>query len=99
MFNISMAGIAAGVVIGLLTVFIASLLPARRAAKVSPVNAVTGSSEIKIPKKKRQGLLTKMFHVEIAMGINNALVKKKTLFLMSCSIAISIVMFGLSGIH
>lgn len=93
LFNISMAGIAAGVVIGLLTVFIASLLPARRAAKVSPVNAVTGSSEIKIPKKKRQGLLTKMFHVEIAMGINNALVKKKTLFLMSCSIAISIVMF------
>jgi putative ABC transport system permease protein len=93
LFNVSIVGIAAGTVIGFLTVFIASLLPARKAAKVSPVNAITGSNEIKIPNKKKQGLLTKMFHVEIAMGINNAVVKKKTLFLMSCSIAISIVMF------
>ncbi|MGI5891781.1 MAG: ABC transporter permease [Bacillota bacterium] len=93
LFNISMVGIAAGVVIGFLTVFIASLLPARKAAKLSPINAVIGSSEMKIPKKSKRGLLTKMFHVEIAMGINNAVVKKKTLFLMSSSIAISIVMF------
>lgn len=34
-----------------------------------------------------------MLHAEIAMGINNAVVKKKTLILMSCSIAISIIMF------
>jgi putative ABC transport system permease protein len=31
--------------------------------------------------------------VETAMGINNAFMKKKTLFLMSCSIAVSIIIF------
>lgn len=93
LFNISSIGIGAGMVIGFMTVFIASLLPAKKAAQVSPVNAVTGSNEIKISKDRKQGLLTKMLPVEIAMGINNAMMKKRTLFLMSCSIAISIVMF------
>ncbi|MCR4436007.1 MAG: FtsX-like permease family protein [Clostridiales bacterium] len=93
LFNFSIAGTIAGIAIGVFTVFIASSRPAKKAARVSPVNAATGSNEIKISKKKKQGRLTKMFHVEVAMGINNAVVKKKTLFLMSCSIAISIVLF------
>ncbi len=93
LFNVSITGITAGIVIGFFTVFIASSLPAKKAARVSPVNAVTGSNEIKIPKKKKKGLLMKLFHAEIAMGINNAVLKRKTLLLMSCSIAISIVMF------
>ncbi|TZE81896.1 ABC transporter permease [Calorimonas adulescens] len=93
LFNFSIVGIIAGIAIGAITVFIASSLPAKKAAGVSPVNAVNGSSEIKISQKKKQGRLTKIFRVEVAMGINNAVVKKKTLFLMSCSIAISIVMF------
>lgn len=93
LFNISLTGLGAGIVVGFLTVFTASLLPAKKAARVSPVNAVTGSDEIKISKNKRQGSLTKTLPVEIAMGLNSALIKKKTLFLMSSSIAISIVMF------
>ncbi|WHH57860.1 ABC transporter permease [Petroclostridium sp. X23] len=93
LFSISITGICAGIVIGFLTVFTASLLPAKKAARVSPVNAVTGSGEIRIPRRKKQGLLTKILHAEIAMGISNAIIKRKTLFLMSCSIAISIIMF------
>lgn len=92
-FNISIVGVTAGVVIGFLTVFIASSLPAKKAAKVSPVNAVTGSNEFKVSKKKKRGFLMKLLHAEFAMGLNNAVMKKKTLFLMSCSIAISIIMF------
>lgn len=93
LFSISAIGIGAGIVLGFLTVFIASFLPANKAARVSPVNAVTGSNEIKVIINKKKGLLTKMFPAEIALGINNALMKKKTLFLMSCSIAISVVLF------
>lgn len=93
LFNISISGIIAGIATGFLTVFIASFLPARKAAMVSPINAVTGSGDIKISRSKKRGLLTKVFRVEIAMGINNAVMKKKTLFLMSCSIAISIILF------
>ena len=92
LFNVSAIGIGAGIVVGFMTVFIASLLPAKKAARVSPVNAVTGSNDIKVSKNKKRGLLTKMFPVELALGINNAIMKKKTLFWMSCSIAISIVM-------
>lgn len=93
LFIISPLGIGAGIAVGFLTVFIASFLPAKKAASVSPVNAVTESSDIKISRQKKAGLLTKMMHAEIAMGINNAVVRKRTLFLMSASIAISIIMF------
>ncbi|MBP7176507.1 MAG: FtsX-like permease family protein [Thermoclostridium sp.] len=93
LFTLSPLGIAMGIVIGFLTVFIAVALPARKAARVSPVNAVTGSNEIKISRRKKKGTLTKMMHAEVAMGINNATMKKKTLALMSLSIAISITMF------
>ncbi len=93
LFSLSFTGIGTGIVIGFLTVFIASLLPAKKAAQISPVNAVTGSNDIRISKTQKRGLLTKALPAEIAMGINNAVMKKKTLFLMSCSIAISIIMF------
>lgn len=92
-FNFSIIGIALGIIIGFLTVFIASLIPAKKASNVSPVNAVNGSNEIKISKKKKKGLLTRIFPVDISIGINNAVNKKKTLFLMSISIALSIIMF------
>lgn len=93
LFTLSPLGIAMGVIVGLLTVFIAVQLPARKAARVSPVNAVTGSNEIKISRRRKKGALTKVMHAEIALGINNATMKKKTLALMSLSIAISITMF------
>lgn len=93
LFSFSIIGIAAGVAVGMLTVFIACHLPAKKAASVSPINAVVENIEMKIPKQKKKGYLTKIFRVETAMGINNAFMKKKTLFLMSCSIAVSIIIF------
>ncbi len=93
LFSISIIGILLGIVIGFLTVFMASLMPARKAARVSPINAVSGSNEVKISVSKKKGLLSKLLRAEIAMGINSAFMKKKTLFLMACSIALSIIMF------
>ncbi|GED17706.1 ABC transporter permease [Aneurinibacillus migulanus] len=93
LFSLSMTGIGAGIIIGFLTVYIASLLPAKKAAQISPVNAMTGNNEMKNTKNKKRSLLTKIFRAEIAMGINNAVVKKKTLILMASSIAMSIIMF------
>lgn len=92
-FHVSAIGICAGVITGFLTVFAASLMPAKKAARVSPVNAVTGSSEYKISKKKKKGLLTRLFRIEIAIGMNNALNKLRTLILMSSSIAFSVILF------
>jgi len=92
LFNVSAIGIGAGVAIGLLTVLTASLLPARRAARISPVNAVTGSNEIRISQRKKQGWLTRWLPAEVAIGVTNATHKKRTLFLMASSIAFSIVL-------
>lgn len=93
LFSISLIGISMGTVIGFLTVVIASFIPAHKAGKISPLNAVKGNDNLKIIKSKKKGFLTRIFPVEIALGINNAFLKKKTLFWMSCSIAISIIIF------
>lgn len=93
LFSISWTGIAAGAVIGLLTVFTASFWPARRAARVSPLVAVTGGEERESGKARKNGWLTRMFRAEVALGVNNAVARKRTFMLMSASIAISIVMF------
>ncbi len=92
-FTLSPIGISSGIVIGTLTVFVATLLPAKRASDVSPVSALTGIGEIRLKKAKKQGRLTKMIPVETAMGVNTAFAKKKTLVLMSASIALSVILF------
>lgn len=93
LFTLSPVGIAAGAAVGVLTVALASSLPAKKASKVSPVSAVSGAGEIRTKKAGKQGLLTRLLPVETAMGIGSALMKKRTFLLMSLSIAVSIAMF------
>lgn len=93
LFNLSLAGIGAGVVVGFLTVYVATLLPARKASRVSPVSALLGGNEAKVSARRKQGFLMKVLPSEIAIGAGNALNKKWTLFLMSSSIALSIIIF------
>jgi len=93
LFHISIIGIVAGVAVGILTVFLASLVPAKKASRVSPMNAVSGLDETKAPEKEKKSVLTGMLHVDTALGVRNAVSKAKTLTLMSASIAISIILF------
>lgn len=90
LFQFSISGLVAGVVIGFLIVLLASLSPAKKAAKVSPVMAISGNTQLTQNKKAAN---TKLFHVETGMGIFHALSGKKNVFLMTCSFAISIMMF------
>ena len=90
LFQFSIVGLIAGAVVGFLIVLFASLSPAKKAAKVSPVTAISGNTQF-IQNKKAAN--TKLFHVETSMGIFHALSGKKNVFLMTCSFAISIMMF------
>lgn len=90
LFRISIAGLLSGTVVGFLIVFLASLSPAKKAAGVSPAAAVNGSAHF-IPNKRAAN--TNLFHIETSMGILHALSGKKNVFLMTCSFAISIMMF------
>ena len=90
LFEFSIAGILAGVVVGFLIVLLAALSPAKKASRVSPVTAVSGGSQLA---QNKRAANTKLFRVETGMGVFHALSGKKNLFLMTCSFAISIMVF------
>lgn len=90
-FAVSVGGILAGIIMGVLSVVIAAQSPAKRAAKVSPVTAVSGNAVDKqnITHSLNAGLLK----VDTKLGINHAVCSKKNFALMVGSFALSIVLF------
>lgn len=88
---ISSPSIAAGCVLGFLTVLLASRTPARRASKVSPLAAVSGGATNLQSASKAAN--TKLFKIDIALGIQHARESKKNYLLMSGSFALSIILF------
>ncbi len=91
LFGISGIGIISGIVVGVVTVLIAAQSPAKRAAKVSPIAAVSGNSEN--AKMAFHSMAPRFFKIETALGIHHAVSAKKNLFLMTGSFALSIVLF------
>lgn len=89
-FGISVIGIISGVAVGIITVLIAASSPARRAAEVSPVTAVSGNSNTQ---NLRYAVNTHIFKIETALGIHHAVSAKKNLVLMTGSFALSIILF------
>ncbi|NBJ93558.1 ABC transporter permease [Parablautia muri] len=91
LFGVSVSGIVCGIAVGIITVFMAAHSPARQAAKVSPIAAVSGNTEME--KTVRHAANTKLFKIETALGIHHATAAKKNLFLMTGSFAITIILF------
>lgn len=93
LFGISWISLIAGAAVGFLTVILASLSPCRKAARVSPLSAVTGNiSQANTPRSKT-AVNTSHARVEYAMGIHHAFASKKNILLMTGSFAISIILF------
>jgi len=78
LFEFSIVGIVTGIVVGFLIVLLASLSPAKKASRVSPVTAISGNSQLTQNKRTAN---TKLFRVETGMGVFHALSGKKNLFL------------------
>lgn len=91
LFAVSTVGIICGIVIGIVTVLIAAQSPARRAARTSPVAAVSGNANTS--STVRRGANIYFGKIETALGIYHAAESKKNLVLMTLSFAISIIMF------
>lgn len=90
-FGVSAFGLASGVLLGLLTVLVSAQSPAKRAARVSPMAAVCGSTgEVKAV---RHGASFHLFKIETSLGVSHAVSDKKNLGLMTGSFALSIVLF------
>lgn len=90
-FGVSAIGMISGILVGIITVLIAAQSPAKRAARVSPVMAVSGNTES--TKTVRHAVNTHLLKIEIALGIHHALSAKKNFILMTGSFALSIILF------
>lgn len=90
LFEVSIIGILSGILVGILTVLLSSLSPARRAAGVSPVAAVTGN--LSENRKRLRPVRKNFLHIETTLGIHHAVSSPKNLLLMTGSFALSILM-------
>lgn len=90
-WGISWPGMVLGTLIGLVTVFMASGTPARKASEVSPLTAVSGNADTVFAAKKAAN--TRWMHVETALGLHHAAGSRKNLILLTSSFAFSIVLF------
>lgn len=91
LFQISIIGIISGIIVGVVTVLIAASSPAKRAAKVSPVTAVSGNSQN--TNNIHHVANSHFFKIETTLGIHHAISVKKNLILMTSSFALSIILF------
>lgn len=90
-FGISWLSIGASVVLGLITVLLAARTPAKMAAKVSPLEAVTGNTQQE--SSFHHAANTRRWHVEVALGIHHAKAKRRSYMLMTGAFAICITLF------
>lgn len=90
-FRFSVIGIISGILVGFVTVLFAAYAPARRAAGVSPVAAVSGNAET--DRKISRAANIRIFRVESALGIHHASSVRKNLILMSLSFGFTVTLF------
>lgn len=89
-FGLSPVGLLSGVLVGIVTVLLAAQSPAKRAAKVSPMSAVSGNSEM--TSGRRQAIKREVGRVERTLGIHHATASRKNWFLMTASFALTIIL-------
>lgn len=89
--GVSILGIFTGAVVGVLTVLIAAVKPAKKAAGVSPFAALSGKTGE--TEARRAVLSSDELRIEQALGIRHATESRKNLILMTGSFALSIILF------
>lgn len=90
-FQISPVGLISGVVVGVVTVFLAAQSPAKRVAKVSPISAVSGNIDNKV--SANHAIKFNLGKIDNSLGFHHAIEKKKNWFLMTASFALTIMLF------
>lgn len=85
--------VAAG--IALLTIFLSAIIPARKAAKISPIDAIRSSNDIKLTSKKLKTphFLLKLFGIQGEIALKNLKRSKKKYRTTIFSIFVSITIF------
>ncbi len=81
--------------ISIATIFISTYVPAQRASKVSAIDAIRQTDDIKLTKKavKTSKLIRKLFGIEAEIGLKNMKRNKKRYVATLLSLIVSIVLF------
>ena len=98
LFGFSRVSLVCGIVLGFATVLLASLSPAKKAARVSPLSAATGNLGREGAPQPASAARPARCRVETAMGIRHALESKRNLLLMTGSFAVSIILYLSFGV-
>ena len=88
--KLSVVGLVSGTVVGILTVLLAAQAPARRAARVSPIAAVSGGRSDAVSTRHAAALHGR---VEVDLGVRHTTESRKSWALMTASFALSILLF------
>ena len=93
--NVSIPSIIAAIILGLITVLISAYIPARRSKKISALDAIRQTADIKIsPKNVKTSRLTrKIFAIEGDFALKNLKRNKKKYRSTVLSLFISILLF------
>ncbi len=90
-FQFSLVGVICGILVGMVTVLLAAQSPAKRAAKIPPMTAVSGhGSHVSTAPSAFKHCFWK---IQWTLGIHHATASKKNWTLMTASFALSIILF------
>lgn len=92
---ISTPAILLSIAVSILTIFISTYIPARRASKITAIDAIRQSDDIKLSNKavKTSKLTRKLFGVEAEIGLKNLKRNKRKYQATVVSLVVSIVLF------
>lgn len=97
--SISWFSIAVAIILGIITIYLSALRSARKASKVSPINSIRNSADIKIKSKKIKSpkVINKLFGIGGEISYKNFKRNKKKYRTTVISIVVSVAVFiGLS---
>lgn len=97
--SISWFSIAVAIILGIITIYLSALRSARKASKVSPINSIRNSADIKIKSKKIKSpkIINKLFGIGGEISYKNFKRNKKKYRTTVISIVVSVAVFiGLS---
>ena len=94
-YSINLLAVLISVAISVITIYLSCLIPARRAAKISPIESIRGNNDIKIKAKKLKTskLTKKLFGIGGVIASKNLKRSKKKYRTTIISIAVSIFVF------
>ncbi|KPB03427.1 ABC transporter permease [Bacillus sp. CHD6a] len=92
---VTLASVLVACLISITTIFISTYMPARKASKVSAIDAIRQTQDIKLTGKavKTSKLTRKLFGLEAEIGLKNVKRNKKRYYATLFSLVISIVLF------